>query len=781
MVVPVHSFIRGDWPTFFFPHYTFLGERLRAFDIPAWNPHQFSGAPFAGDPESGWMYVPAMAIYALLPAETATAAYIGWHIAFAGLTLYAFARLLRLGIVGSLIGAASFAFAWVVPASMQLVVFFPVAIWLVVALAGVELATRAIEWPGRLWSWLLAAFAISQILAIWLGQGSYYALLVIGGWVGYRTLLVPEHPSPLKGRLGLFFLTSLGIFSLGFGLAAAGILPRLDTVEHSNLAGGVYDVASSWAKAQIGFSPSELLQEVLGGYTGSLWWYAGAVAGSLALIAPIVARRWRSMPFFAFIAVGSLILSLADPTPVNAALHAILPRFEELHEHSRERVLILLAPATALLAAGAVTYLSRWEHSRFVLAVIAMVPGALALAIAASPVESGALLSAEATILVLTASALATCISLVTSARLKQTALLSLLVLAVWDPTGRIALFGFIDEDRLEHSLQSALGHDPGSFLYTNGAAAFIARQTENEPGRYAGFDPALLPDPVTIDRISPDVGYRSWNAQLSPKASWLLVNNWATWFGLEDIQGYNPIQPQRYVEYVDALNGHRQEYHERDLFPAGLTSPLLDLLNLRYLVVPAAAPERRDLAPLVAELPTVYEDEHVRILENPEALPRAWLVHEARQVAPGEALSVLAEGTVDPRQVALLEEVPPLLEPVADPTIETATYAHAEPDRLELQVTARAPALLILSEVWDPGWTAWVDGQETPVYQADHALRAVPVPAGEHTVVLTYSPLLLRVGIAITASTLALFGGAACWLGMRRSAGATAEDGIGR
>ena len=44
---------------------------------------------------------------------------------------------------------------------------------------------------------------------------------------------------------------------------------------------------------------------------------------------------------------------------------------------------------------------------------------------------------------------------------------------------------------------------------------------------------------------------------------------------------------------YIDALNGHRQEYHERDLFPAGLPSPLLDLLNLRYLIVPADAPER--------------------------------------------------------------------------------------------------------------------------------------------------------------------------------------------
>ena len=51
---------RMDLITFFLPWYAFLGERLRAFDVPGWNPHLFSGTPFAGDPGSGWMYLPAM-------------------------------------------------------------------------------------------------------------------------------------------------------------------------------------------------------------------------------------------------------------------------------------------------------------------------------------------------------------------------------------------------------------------------------------------------------------------------------------------------------------------------------------------------------------------------------------------------------------------------------------------------------------------------------------------------------------------------------------------------
>jgi hypothetical protein len=236
----------------------------------------------------------------------------------------------------------------------------------------------------------------------------------------------------------------------------------------------------------------------------------------------------------------------------------------------------------------------------------------------------------------------------------------------------------------------------------------------------------------------------------------------------VEDLQGYNPLQTQRYVEFIDALNGHRQEYHERDLFPAGVASPLLDLLNLRYLLVPADAPERSDLAPLLANLPTVYADAHVRILENPEALPRAWLVHEATQVAPGEALPLLADGAVDPRQSVLLETVPPALAAPADPTAEAARVVAQEPDRLELQVTAEAPALLVLSEVWDPGWRATVSGVPTPVLLANHALRALPIPPGQHAVVLTYAPPLLHLGLAISGATLVGLVAAALWMGRR-------------
>jgi len=62
---------------------------------------------------------------------------------------------------------------------------------------------------------------------------------------------------------------------------------------------------------------------------------------------------------------------------------------------------------------------------------------------------------------------------------------------------------------------------------------------------------------------------------------------------------------------------------------------------------------------------------------------------------------------------------------------------------------------LLVLSETHYPGWQATVDSQSAPIFRADYVLRTVPVPAGEHTVELTFRPLTFIIGAIITALTL--------------------------
>src|SRR5438093_4570396 len=77
---------------FWLPTYCFLGKSLAAGHIPAWNPHVMGGIPFASDPQSGWLYLPAMLLFALLACGTALRWFIVLQPLMAGLGLYASLR-----------------------------------------------------------------------------------------------------------------------------------------------------------------------------------------------------------------------------------------------------------------------------------------------------------------------------------------------------------------------------------------------------------------------------------------------------------------------------------------------------------------------------------------------------------------------------------------------------------------------------------------------------------------------------------------------------------------
>ena len=239
------------------------------------------------------------------------------------------------------------------------------------------------------------------------------------------------------------------------------------------------------------------------------------------------------------------------------------------------------------------------------------------------------------------------------------------------------------------------------------------------------------------------------WSA---PNVQAILVNGRPIFLGLDEIQGYNPLQLARYAEFMSALNGEPQDYHVAYLLPSGTASPLLDLLDVRYVLVDATLPPgRADVAALTAGRREVFRTEGVVVYERRSRLPHAWIVHDVRAVERGAALPRLAAGGVDPRRTALVEGVPPLVAVPTDPTAEWAEVTAYEPDALTIATRATAPGLLVVSEVYESGWRAYVDGGPAALLPTDHVLRGVPIPEGEHTVDLRYEPPALRLGLAVS------------------------------
>ena len=152
-----------------------------------------------------------------------------------------------------------------------------------------------------------------------------------------------------------------------------------------------------------------------------------------------------------------------------------------------------------------------------------------------------------------------------------------------------------------------------------------------------------------------------------------------------------------------------------------------------------------------------------VRVLRNKRALPRAWLVAEVKAVNGEEALHQIqgdTEREFDPRRTALLE-VPPNELPVlsgglmnTDSTARIITY---EPSRLIIETKAPTASVLVLSEIFYPGWEATVDGQSSRIFPADFLLRGVALSAGPHRVEMRYTAPAGRVGVLISISTILL------------------------
>jgi uncharacterized membrane protein YfhO len=63
----------------------------------------------------------------------------------------------------------------------------------------------------------------------------------------------------------------------------------------------------------------------------------------------------------------------------------------------------------------------------------------------------------------------------------------------------------------------------------------------------------------------------------------------------------------------------------------------------------------------------------------------------------------------------------------------------------------------LVLTDAYYPGWRAYVDGAETPLYRGDYLFRAVALPPGRHLVQFRYEPASFATGLTISRLAAAL------------------------
>jgi hypothetical protein len=148
-------------------------------------------------------------------------------------------------------------------------------------------------------------------------------------------------------------------------------------------------------------------------------------------------------------------------------------------------------------------------------------------------------------------------------------------------------------------------------------------------------------------------------------------------------------------------------------------------------------------------------------VFENRRALKRARWADRSLALSTPEALKALHEGrrpdgiSYDPAHSVILPA--PLTEPVGEGCDNANTLAWARDDdtKIELDVLATSPCILVLADAYAKGWRAWADDTELGVHRADGAYRAVVVPKGSRHVTFVYDPESRRIGFAVTSLTL--------------------------
>jgi hypothetical protein len=169
--------------------------------------------------------------------------------------------------------------------------------------------------------------------------------------------------------------------------------------------------------------------------------------------------------------------------------------------------------------------------------------------------------------------------------------------------------------------------------------------------------------------------------------------------------------------------------------------------------------------------VPTDRGSAPVEIYANSRALPRAFLVSGVAPASgPEDALSQLLAPGFDPRRSVVVESDPPLRPvPSEGEAPGDARITAYQTERVVVRAEAAAPSWLVLTDSFDPGWTAtrasaMGDREPVEILPADGLFRAIPLPAGTWEVEFRYRARGFRLGAVIGAATLVL----AFWLARR-------------
>jgi hypothetical protein len=143
--------------------------------------------------------------------------------------------------------------------------------------------------------------------------------------------------------------------------------------------------------------------------------------------------------------------------------------------------------------------------------------------------------------------------------------------------------------------------------------------------------------------------------------------------------------------------------------------------------------------------------------VRNPMPLGNAWFVPEYKVVGNADD-EIKAMENFDPAETAVIDQrfsdhvAGKSFREDANGRIELTEY---QPNCLKYNFNAASEQFTVFSDIYyENGWNAFIDGEPVPHFRVNYVLRAMVVPAGEHTIEFRFEPKSYYMGNKVSLAS---------------------------
>ena len=705
------AFLWEDFLYHDYPSRNFAAVSFSMGEIPLWNPYTFNGMPFLADIQKTVFYLPCTALTLFVKNGQLSFYWLELmiilHYVLAGVTMFYLARSFNLRRVPALFAGAVYMLSgFMIMHAIHQYIITLVAWYPLVLL----LFRRAIAGS---WKWVfLGGLVLGHSTLAGFPQLSLYFYFFLLVFFIFE-LLTTYPPSTLLSRSALLVMAKAASFiGLSVFVAMIQLLPTMEFADLTFRAQITYQKATEgqlgWEQLITFLFPRFFGSAGADGYNyhgpGTYWYYwetcmyMGILPLILMVMSALLVRRDKYVAFFWGFGVFAVLFSLGNNFVVHKFFFDFVPGFSTFRNPAR--MVVFLTFGAAVLSGLSLQHLLYEQRtvreSRLFRNILVILTG----------------LSILIYLLLISGS-----------------------LSGMFDFLKEAATFAAVTKDALGSLLITVLS---GLLLYGILRGTFLVRWVGIASVVVLLIDMTIFGGDHNNSRTNP----LEYFGRARPLTDFIRQDSHGELVrvNMRNQQGMLMDRNQGLMDRIMLMEGYTPLVLQRYLPPSRDWSQTCDMMNAKYRVV------------------TDEQHQGLALSRATTYLPRAYMVYDARILTDSASIfRFMQSSNFEPSRTVVIDSDPAFT--VADTSLTTAWSARFTSYRLNsmaLTVSTPKDGFLVFSEIYYPGWNAYIDGNRQPIFRANWNQRVIPMHAGSHAVEMRFEPASFFHGMWITLATLA-------------------------